>query len=117
MKKLSTTIFFALLSIIVFAQTEVTIYQIQGQQDLSPYEGQTVKTYGIVTGVFSGSYFIQDGEGEWNGVYVYSSDNVSVGDELELTAEVDEYYDLTELKNISSLTILSSGNPLPAASF
>lgn len=116
MKKLSITILFALLSIIVFAQTEVTIYQIQGQQDLSPYEGQTVKTSGIVTGVFSGSYFIQDGEGEWNGVYVYSSDNVAVGDELELTAEVDEYYDLTELKNISSLTILSSGNPLPTAS-
>jgi len=95
------------------AQTEVTIYEIQGQQEHSPYDGQIVSTIGIVTGVFNGSYFIQDGEGAWNGVYVYSSDDVSLGDEVELTAEVDEYYDLTELKNVSSFLVASSGNPLP----
>ena len=117
MKKLTITLSFVFFVILSFAQTEVTIYQIQGQQALSPYEGQTVKTYGIVTGVYSGSYFIQDGEGEWNGVYVYSSESVIVGDEIELTAEVDEYYDLTELKNVSSYTIISTGNPLPAASW
>ena len=105
-----------LLSIFSFAQTEVTIYQIQGQQEHSPYDGETVKTHGIVTGVFNGSYFIQDGEDEWNGVYVYSSADVNVGDEIELTGIVEEYYDLTELKSISSYTILSSGNSLPAAS-
>jgi len=108
---------FSLFGIFSFAQTEVTIYEIQGQQDHSPYEGQTVKTQGIVTAMFGSSYFIQDGEGEWNGVYVYASSNIVVGDEIELTAEVDEYYDLTELKNISSFTILSSGNALPAASW
>ncbi|OQX76325.1 MAG: hypothetical protein B6D61_08980 [Bacteroidetes bacterium 4484_249] len=116
MRKLSITLSLFLFSIVSFAQTEVTIYEIQGQQAHSPYEGETVKTYGIVTGVFSGSYFIQDGEGEWNGVYVYSFEDVAAGDEIELTAEVTEYYDLTELKNISSFTMLSSGNPLPAAS-
>ncbi len=116
MKKLTLTLSLALLSIFTIAQTEVTIYEIQGQQAHSPYEGQIVKTQGIVTGVFSGSYFIQDGEGEWNGVYVYSSNNVTLGDEVELTCEVDEYYDLTELKNVSLFTLLSSGNPLPAAS-
>jgi len=116
MKKLTITLSLVLLSIFSFAQTEVTIYQIQGQQEHSPYDGETVKTHGIVTGIFNGSYFIQDGEGEWNGVYVYSSADVNVGDEIELTGIVDEYHDLTELKNISSYTILSSGNPLPAAS-
>ena len=98
------------------AQTNVTIYEIQGQQEHSPYEGEVVTTQGIVTGIFGSGYFIQDGPGEWNGVYVYSTDEVSVGDEVELTATVTEYYDLTELKNISSLTVLSSGNELPAAS-
>ncbi len=117
MKKLIFTLSFVLISIFLFAQTEVTIYQIQGQQALSPYEGQIVKTHGIVTGVFSGSYFIQDGEGEWNGVYVYSGDDVSVGDEIDLTAEVDEYFELTELKSVSDLTVLSTGNDLPAASW
>ena len=62
MNKLTITLSFALYSIFVIAQTEVTIYEIQGQQSHSPYEGQIVKTQGIVTGVFSGSYFIQDGE-------------------------------------------------------
>lgn len=116
MKKLTITLSLVLFCFFSFAQTEVTIFEIQGQQELSPYEGEIVKTTGVVTGVFSGSYFIQDGEGEWNGVYVYGSSSVTVGDEVELTAEVDEYYDLTELKNISSFTLLSSGNELPAAS-
>ena len=116
MKKLTITLSLAFLAIFTFAQTEVTIYEIQGQQAHSPYDGEIVKTTGIVTGVFSGSYFIQDGEGEWNGVYVYGSSSVAVGDEIELIAEVDEYYDLTELKNISSFTLLSSGNELPEAS-
>ena len=97
MKKSAITLSLTLLSIFSFAQTEVTIYQIQGQQEHSPYDGEIVKTHGFVTGVFSGSYFIQDGEGEWNGVYVYSSNNVNVGDEIELTGEVIEYFDLTEL--------------------
>lgn len=117
MKKLTITLSLAFFCSLLFAQTEVTIYEIQGQQALSPYEGQIIKTYGIVTGTFPGSYFIQDGEGEWNGVYVYSGDDVTVGDEVELTAEVDEFFDLTELKSVSSLTILSSGNTLPNASW
>jgi len=116
MKKLFLSFSLILAGIIVLSQTQVSIYEIQGQQEHSPYDGQVVSTQGIVTAVFSGSYFIQDGEGEWNGVYVYSSDDVSVGDLIELTGGVDEYYDLTELKDISSLNILSSGNPLPAAS-
>ena len=116
MKKLTITLSIALLSIFSFAQTEVSIYEIQGQQDQSPYDGEIVMTNGIVTGVFTGSYFIQDGEGEWNGVFVYSSDNVTVGDEVELTGLVIEYYGLTELKEISIFTLLSSGNELPAAS-
>jgi len=116
MKKLILSLSLILVGIISFAQTEVTIYEIQGQQDHSPYNGQVVKTQGIVTGVFSGSYFIQDGTGAWNGVYVYSGDDVAVGDAVELIGTIEEYYDLTELKSISSLSILSSGNPLPAAS-
>lgn len=116
MKNLILFFSLALFSIFSFAQTEVTIYEIQGQQEHSPYAGEIIITQGIVTGVFGAGYFIQDGEGEWNGVYVYSSEAVNVGDEIELSGEVDEYYDLTELKNIVTYTVLSSGNQLPAAS-
>ncbi len=116
MKKSAIILSFILSCLVSFSQPDVTIYEIQGQQDVSPFEGQIVNTYGIVTGVFNGSYFIQDGEGAWNGVYVYSTEDVALGDEIELTAEVDEYYELTELKNVSTFTVLSSGNMLPPAS-
>ena len=32
------------------------------------------------------------------------------GDSVVMDAEVTEYYDLTELKNISNLQVISSGN-------
>lgn len=113
MKKITLIISGLLLAITTFAQQAVTIYQIQGQQDNSPYEGQMVTTGGIVTATFGPGFFIQDGEGEWNGVYVYSSETVSVGDDVSLTGEVVEYYDLTEINSVSNLEIHSSGNPLP----
>jgi len=114
MKKKSSALLIAFFCVFSLSTAqELTIYEIQGQQEHSPYDGQTVSTYGIVTGVYSSSYFIQDGEGEWNGLYIYSTDAVNEGDEVELTGVVDEYYDMTELTNVSALTILSSGNPLP----
>ena len=116
MKKLILSLSLALFGIFSFAQIEVTIYEIQGQQEHSPYAGEIIITQGIVTGVFDIGYFIQDGDGEWNGVYVYSSEAVTVGDEIELSGEVVEYYDLTELKDIVTFEVLSSGNQLPAAS-
>ncbi|MCD4828943.1 MAG: lamin tail domain-containing protein [Candidatus Cloacimonetes bacterium] len=94
----------------------VTIYDIQGQVDASPYDGQIVTTNGIVTAVASGSYFIQDGAGEWNGIYVYDGAHTVVqGDDITITALVQEYYDLTELTSVGSTTVNSAGNPLPTA--
>lgn len=95
------------------------IYDIQYTTDEtgdSPQKGQVVTTSGIVTAVFSSGYYIQDGEGAWNGVYVYDKTNTpAVGDNIMITCEVDEYYNLTELKNVTEFSILSSGNNLPAA--
>ena len=62
MKKLTLTLSLVFFSIFIYAQTEVTIYEIQGQQEHSPYEGQTIKTQGIVTGVFSGKNNIAHSE-------------------------------------------------------
>ena len=94
----------------------ITIYDIQYTTDPSgdsPYNGQIVTTTGIVTAVESNGYFIQDGAGEWNGIYVYDSNTPAMGDEVLLTAEVYEYYDMTELKNLTTFSIVSSSNPLP----
>jgi hypothetical protein len=91
-----------------------SIYEIQGQAAASPYKGQTVTTKGIVTAVYSNSYFIQDGDGAWSGLYIYDQTNKpALGDSIQLTGLVDEYYDMTELKTITEFTILSSANVLP----
>ncbi|MCF8371435.1 MAG: T9SS type A sorting domain-containing protein [Bacteroidales bacterium] len=96
------------------APTNTSIYDIQGQTSVSPFDGQTVTTTGIVTAIPSAAgFFIQDGDGAWNGLYVYNTQVVSLGDEITVSGEIDEYYELTELKNVTSLIINSSGNALP----
>lgn len=116
MKTLCSFLAAILISAGAMAQT-VTIYEIQGQASASPYAGQDVTTHGIVTGVQTNNkgFYMQDGEGAWNGIFVYTNGNysVSVGDDVSVTAEVQEYYEMTELSYISSLSVQSSGNQLP----
>jgi phosphatidylserine/phosphatidylglycerophosphate/cardiolipin synthase-like enzyme len=114
---LTSFILFASLSGNLFAQT---ITEIQGQGDSSPFDGQVVTTTGIVTASFTtgsnatSAYFIQDGNGPRSGIYVYDGTySPEVGDEVEITATVDEFFDLTELVDVASLTVLSQGNELP----
>jgi predicted extracellular nuclease len=100
----------------------VSIHDIQYTTDPngdSPYKGQAVITQGIVTAFFydgGNRYtFIQDGTGPWSGLVLYKPDGyVNVGDLLEVTGTVSEYYGLTEIA-YGVATVQSSGNPLPAA--
>ncbi|NOX88123.1 MAG: hypothetical protein GXO77_03790, partial [Calditrichaeota bacterium] len=99
---------------------EVTIADIQRTPDEgagpSPYVGQVVKTWGFVTATTGSGYYLQDAAGAWNGIYVYDKTNKpAIGDKVSMEAEVAEYYDLTELKNVDAFTVLSSGNPVEAA--
>lgn len=97
-----------------FTGTLTSIYDIQGQTDESPYKGQIVSTSGVVTANFGQSYFIQDGEGEWNGLYIYDSGrNPSIGDSVILTGTIEEYYDKTEMKDVTDYYYVSSENELP----
>lgn len=82
----------------------------------SPYNGQTVNTGGIVTGItLSGDFFIQAGPGAWDGIYVFDQNqSVTIGDSVTFTANVSEYYNLTELSGVASLVVVSSGNTLYA---
>ena len=96
---------------------EVSIYDIQYTADPggdSPYLGQEVTTEGVVTAVFSSGYFIEDpAGGPWTGLYVYDANVPTLGELLRLTGLVDEYYNLTELKDLTGYEVLSTGNPLP----
>ncbi len=98
-----------------------TIAEIQGELFSSPLVGLSVTTTGIITAnnvasATSGviGYFIQDGEGPWNGIFVYDNTQApEIGDEVIIEAEVAEFYDVTELTNISYFETISSGNDLP----
>lgn len=97
--------------------SSTTIYNIQYTTDPSgnsPLLSSVITTTGIVTATSSGAYFLQDVEGAWNGVYVYDSGHSpALGDNITITATVDEYYNLTELKTVSVYALNSSGNTLP----
>ena len=123
--KFTSVLFFIVICNIFISLSALTIYDIQYTEEPSgdsPYEGQIVTVIGIVTatGYYSSGnsnrFFISEPEGgAWKGIYVFNYDSiVELGDEVEVTGEVQEYFDFTELASISNVTILSSSNPLPA---
>ncbi len=104
------------------------IFEIQGNGTSSPYNGQIVTTDGIVVADFQESdelngFFLQTTTAETDndpatsdGIFIFdpSGADVSVGDIIEVTGQVTEYFDLTEMTNVSNIAIQSSGNSLPA---
>ena len=79
---------------------------------------QVITVTGIVTGADFGAdnkFYMSDPQGgAWHGVYVYDyMVGPALGDEVEVTATVQEYFGLTELSLAESITILSSGNIVP----
>ncbi len=105
----------------------VSIYDIQGQTEHSPMADQIednngvedlnygeVSTSGVVTANFGNKYFMQDGEGSWNGVMVFDQEyNPQIGDSIIVTGLVKEYYNMTELVEISGYYHIASGKELP----
>jgi predicted extracellular nuclease len=121
-------------TVTVIATELTTIYEIQYTEEASgdsPFAGQVVTTSGVVTawhynyegGEFQG-FFIQDGVGAWNGLYVYDKQLASIapaiGDSIIITGMIKEYYGITELTfdNTAGVQIdfdiVSSDNELPA---
>ena len=104
----------------------VPICEIQGDGFSSPYEGQTVRTQGVVFADFDQTgkrgFFIQfegcdDDPATSDGIFVYKgnrTDVVSVGDLVEVRGRVQEYYNMTEISAyLDNISVLSEGNPLP----
>lgn len=95
----------------------VSIYQIQNTTVPpfdSPYNSMTVNTGGIVTAYYFNGYFVQTGSGPWRGVEVYDTvNNPIAGDSITFTTTVQEFFGNTRLNNVTSYTLVSSGNPVP----
>ncbi|MFI9148905.1 endonuclease/exonuclease/phosphatase family protein [Streptomyces sp. NPDC053367] len=114
----------------------VRVHDVQGTTRISPYAGkQVTDVTGIVTGVrtygSSKGFWIQDPQADADpatseGVFVFTSSTpkgVAVGDAVKVSGTVSEFVpggtssgnqSLTEITR-ATFTVLSSGNPVPAA--
>lgn len=97
------------------------IYEIQGDGYSSDYKGQFKTTEGVVTVDFQdygqlGGYFLQDPVGDGDpatsdGIWVYDYGwAVSEGDYIRITAKVDEYKGMTQLKWVDDDTAETCGS-------
>lgn len=106
--------------------TSLAICQIQGSGKTSPYVGQTVTVEGVVTADFDEQsergFFIQQENCDGNantsdGLFVYIDqmlDVAAVGDWVQVTGQVEEFYGLTQVKAApAQLAVLSQNLPLP----
>ncbi|MFN3917164.1 MAG: T9SS type A sorting domain-containing protein [Flavobacteriales bacterium] len=105
--------------IIVLPPPIYSIYDIQyttNPNGDSPQLGNNVTTIGVVTGIRSNGFYIQDGTGAWNGIMIFTTSfTVTMGDEVMLTGQVAEFNGCTQIQNLTSFSILNSGVVLPAA--
>ncbi|MFN4233391.1 MAG: T9SS type A sorting domain-containing protein [Bacteroidia bacterium] len=102
------------ISICPVTQSLTSVYNIQYTTDPngnSPFANSTVLTGGIVTAIHSTGFFIQSGTGPYSGIFVFNNTNTpNRGDSVTFSAQVEEYFGMTQLKNVSNFTIVNSGN-------
>ncbi len=58
-------------------------------------------------------YFIQDAQAAFSGIKIFDPGrSVTEGDKVRVTGTVEEYYDMTEILDVTKFEILSSGNTM-----
>lgn len=111
----------------------LTIAEIQGTGETTPYNGQTVITRGVVTGVypdggFNGAFIQTEGTGgdlqghnASHGIFVFGGSSglasgVQIGDFVEVTGTASEYFGLTQISATTWTTLTEAAEPVvPAA--
>jgi len=112
------------------------IHAIQGTADQNLLDDQIVTIEAIVVGDFQDGdsdasrnlrgFYVQeenaDADGDAatsEGIFIFENGNfitdVNVGDKVQITGTVDEFFGETQIDTITNITIISSGNPLPTA--
>ncbi len=106
---------------------EVLISEVQGDGFDSPLNGSAVIIEGVVVGDFQGNDFAGDQLGGFflqeetsdqdadpatsEGVFVFAPDvEVNVGDVVEVTGTVDEFFGLTEITDTTDVVITGTGS-------
>lgn len=114
----------------------ITIREVQYSpfgNGLSAFYNYSVTVSGVVTADTAGRFssagngapssanriIIQNGEGAWSGIWLNAANTsqdiygLKKGDHVTVTGVVKEDFDVTRIDSISTLTINSTGNPLP----
>jgi len=103
------------------------IHLIQGDNDNSNMQGDSVTVEGIVVGVFPDldGFFVQEEDSDTDdspatseGIFVYldtASITVNVGDKVQVTGTVNEYYNNTQLSNATVTAAGTDTVPTPTA--
>ena len=101
------------------------IYEVQGADNASPLVGLLVETEdNVVTAVGPDGFFMQtpavrsDGNIDTSdGIFVFTdgAPAVSVGDQVDVTGQVQEFFGFTRLTGNPTVSVDSSNNLLPAA--
>ncbi|GIG55275.1 ExeM/NucH family extracellular endonuclease [Demequina activiva] len=99
----------------------ITIGEVQGTTDVSPYAGQTVTVEGVVVGDYEGAspalrgFYLQSPDGATDGdpatsdgIFVFhgSEDTVALGDAVSVTGEVSEFNGQTQIGFPDDITAL-----------
>lgn len=113
------------------------IHDIQGATDTSPLVGQTVTVEAVVVGDFQDGdadasrdlrgFYLQEEDADVDGnlltsegLFVFDGStplvDVNVGDVVQVTGTVSEFFGETQLSSVSKVTVISSGATLPTAS-
>jgi predicted extracellular nuclease len=105
-------------------------YEVQGSEAESQLAGQDVTVEGVVVGDFEGEtgagdlggVFIQDPQGDGlaetsDGLFVFvpNAPELEAGDTVRVAGTVVEFFGLTELSDVTALTICAEGGAQPAA--
>jgi hypothetical protein len=101
----------------------VTIAVVQGEEDETPWPGETVVFSGTVTGVSeSEGFYMQDANAAWSGIWVAWTDteDLEVGDGVEVVGVVGEVAnvttvtasEVTEVTPVLTVEPVVLGNPL-----
>jgi endonuclease/exonuclease/phosphatase family metal-dependent hydrolase len=102
-------------SLSVFAE----IFEIQSAGAASPFDGATVTSLAnVVTTLAPNGFFMQTptdrSDGDINtsdGIFVFTggAPGVAVGDSVDVTGEVDEFFGMTEITRPSAVTVVGAG--------
>ncbi|MFI0848158.1 ExeM/NucH family extracellular endonuclease [Mesorhizobium sp. IMUNJ 23232] len=102
--------------------TELLISEVQGTGTASQHEGDYVLISAVVTYTLENGFYLQeeatDSDGNTltsEGIFVFTggAPSVAAGDLVKAAGTVDEFFGLTEITDLVSLDVVSSGNDLP----